>query len=83
MLPRRMPHEPSSKSCPPNSASCPPKGGSREGQVTERWSSRALKPSFKDFVYLLDGKTWNHPIVADGRLIVRNGSEAASLDLAG
>ena len=32
-------------------------------------------------VPVLEGKTWNHPIVADGRLIVRNGSEAVALDL--
>lgn len=27
------------------------------------------------------GKTWNHPVIADGRLFVRNGSEAACFDL--
>ena len=32
---------------------------------------------------VLDGKTWNHPIVADGRLWVRNGREAVALDLVG
>ena len=30
---------------------------------------------------VLDGKTWNHPIVAEGRLVVRNGAEAVSLSL--
>ncbi len=29
----------------------------------------------------LDGKTWNHPVIANGRLFVRNGAEAASFDL--
>ncbi|MEM7587358.1 MAG: PQQ-binding-like beta-propeller repeat protein [Acidobacteriota bacterium] len=31
---------------------------------------------------MLEGKTWNHPIVAEQRLIVRNGREAVSLELA-
>ncbi len=122
-----------------------------EWQVREVWSSRALKPSFNDFVFhegnlygfdqnifvaadaasgerlwkrgrygfgqvlllpaagqlivisekgelillaadptehrelgrfqALDGKTWNHPIVAGERLIVRNGTEAAAYRL--
>jgi outer membrane protein assembly factor BamB len=30
----------------------------------------------------LDGKTWNHPVVAHGRLFVRNGKEAACYQLA-
>lgn len=29
----------------------------------------------------IQGKTWNHPIVASGRLYVRNGEEIAALDL--
>jgi outer membrane protein assembly factor BamB len=29
----------------------------------------------------VEGKTWNHPVIADGRLYVRNGTEAASFDL--
>lgn len=28
-----------------------------------------------------EGKTWNHPVVANGRLYVRNGSEAACYEL--
>jgi outer membrane protein assembly factor BamB len=30
----------------------------------------------------LDGKTWNHPVVAHGKLFVRNGQEAACYELA-
>lgn len=33
-------------------------------------------------VPVLDGKTWNHPVVARGRLYVRNAKEAVCLDLA-
>jgi hypothetical protein len=29
----------------------------------------------------LEGKTWNHPVVAHGRLYVRNGEEAACYQL--
>ena len=29
----------------------------------------------------LEGKTWNHPVVSDGRLFVRNAKEAAAFDL--
>jgi outer membrane protein assembly factor BamB len=29
----------------------------------------------------LKGKTWNHPIIAHGKLFVRNGEEAACFDL--
>ena len=29
----------------------------------------------------LKGKTWNHPVVAHGRLYVRNGEEAACYQL--
>ena len=29
----------------------------------------------------LEGKTWNHPVIAQGRLFVRNGQEAACYEL--
>jgi len=31
--------------------------------------------------HALDGKTWNHPVVAHGKLFVRNGEEAACYEL--
>ena len=31
----------------------------------------------------IKGKTWNHPVIADGRLLVRNGEEMAAFDIAG
>uniref|UniRef100_A0A7C2P2J0 Pyrrolo-quinoline quinone repeat domain-containing protein n=1 Tax=Schlesneria paludicola TaxID=360056 RepID=A0A7C2P2J0_9PLAN len=33
-------------------------------------------------IHVLDGTTWNHPAVAHGKLLVRNGSEAACYDVA-
>ena len=32
-------------------------------------------------VHAIDGKTWNHPVVAHGRVYVRNGEEAACYEL--
>jgi outer membrane protein assembly factor BamB len=29
----------------------------------------------------IDGKTWNHPVIADGRLLVRNLKEMAAFDI--
>ena len=31
---------------------------------------------------VLDGRTWNHPVVVGDRLYVRNGEEAACFELA-
>ena len=31
----------------------------------------------------LDGKTWNHPVIAHGRLYVRNAEEMACYELEG
>jgi outer membrane protein assembly factor BamB len=30
---------------------------------------------------VIEGKTWNHPAWADGKLYVRNGSEIACIEL--
>lgn len=32
-------------------------------------------------LHAIDGKTWNHPVVADGKLFVRNGVEAVCYEL--
>ncbi len=32
-------------------------------------------------IQALEGKTWNHPVVADGKLFLRNGEEAVCYDL--
>lgn len=32
-------------------------------------------------IHLIEGKTWNHPIAADGRFIMRNGVEAVAVAL--
>ena len=31
----------------------------------------------------LSGKTWNHPVVTQGKLLVRNAEEAACFELSG
>jgi outer membrane protein assembly factor BamB len=31
----------------------------------------------------IEGKTWNHPVIAQGRLYVRNSQEIACYDLSG
>jgi outer membrane protein assembly factor BamB len=30
---------------------------------------------------VLEGKTWNHPVIAQGKIFVRNGDEIACLEL--
>ena len=32
-------------------------------------------------IHAIDGKTWNHPVLSRGRLLVRNSDEAACFDL--
>jgi outer membrane protein assembly factor BamB len=29
----------------------------------------------------IEGKTWNHPVIAEGKLFVRNGEEMACFEL--
>jgi len=43
--------------------------------TTERFKERA---TFK----ALTGKTWNHPVIAHGKLFVRNSEEAVCYELA-
>ncbi len=44
---------------------------------------RAVPDSFEEVARFeaLSGKTWNHPVVANGRLLVRNAEEAACFEL--
>ena len=44
---------------------------------------QATPESFEEIVQFkaLDGKTWNHPVVAQGKLFVRNAEEAACFEL--
>ena len=53
---------------------------SEEGELAlvkataEQFKELARSPAIK-------GKTWNHPSIASGKLLVRNGSEMACFDL--
>ena len=43
----------------------------------------AMPDALKDILtQAIEGKTWNHPVVAHGKLFVRNGEEAACYELA-
>ena len=44
----------------------------------------ATPDGFKELarVPAIEGKTWNHPVIAHGKLFVRNGEEAACYELA-
>jgi len=44
---------------------------------------RATAERFEEVarIQALDGKTWNHPVVADGVIYVRNSEEAAAYRL--
>ena len=45
--------------------------------------ARAEGPKEVARFHALDGKTWNHPVVAHGKLYVRNGEETACFELPG
>jgi outer membrane protein assembly factor BamB len=46
------------------------------------WDLAATPPAELSHFKAIDGKTWNHPVVAHGRLYVRNGEEFACYQIA-